>query len=269
MESILLNGHQLNVQGIQELKSGLSIQEAAAKTAKNGLDEVYFTANGKNYLAYGDALQIGELGKNNIATVTYKGYTGNVVAYQNEANSALEGMKSGSLEGIKKVKDSVLGAVGNTITSIGPTTTVAVAGVVGLAGLAMYRGIAMQGLSPMGNMIGDLLKNGSVGALKVITIASAIGFGVATIGGAIGGMSEALSKEKDYSSIANVTAGGNFGGTAPVQQAPTDTPAPVVAPTGNLQMNNNSNDVFSRPARPTMNNNIEFGSVSAFLNSRQ
>ncbi|MFN8674677.1 MAG: hypothetical protein U0457_21670 [Candidatus Sericytochromatia bacterium] len=264
MESILLNGHQLDVQGIKELKNGLSIQEAASKTNKNGLDEVYFSVNGKNYLAYGDALKIGELSQNKIASVTYKGYTGTVVAYQNEANSVGEGVKNGALEGLKKAKDAVLGAVGSTITSIGPTSTVAVAGVVGLTGLAMYRGIALQGASPIGNMLGDLLKNGSIGALKVITVAGAIGFGVATIGGAIGGISESLGKEKDYSSIASVTKDGNFGAT----EANPPTPAPS-ANSMPMQMQGSDQEVFSRPNRPTPSNNFEFGSVSSFLTNRQ
>lgn len=269
MESILLNGRQLDVQGINELKSGLSIQEASLKTKKNGVDEIYFTANGKNYLAYGDALKIGELGQNKIATVTYKGYTGSVVAYENEINSFGEGLKSGAMGGVKKAKDAVLGAVSNTITSVGPTTTLAVGGVIGLSGLAMWRGVAMQGATPMSNMLSDLLKNGSIGALKVITLAGAIGFGVSAIAGSIGGISEALTTEKDYSTIAAVTKDGNMGATATDTPVPTPAPAQQV-PAENMKMGSGSgdaSDVFARPAK--LSNNTNFGSIGAFLNQRQ
>lgn len=265
MESILLNGRQLDVQGIKELKTGLSIQEAAQKTKKNGVDEIYFTANGKNYLAYGDALKIGELAQNKIATVTYNANAGSVVAYENELNSFGEGLKSGAMGGVKKAKDAVLGAVSNTITSVGPTATLAVGGVIGLSGLAMWRGVAMQGATPMGNMLGDLLKNGSIGALKVITLAGAIGFGVSAIAGSVGGVSEALTTEKDYSSIAVVTKDGNNGAAS--TESPQ--PAPVqqqVQNENNMQMTSSS-DVFARPSKLT--NNANFGSISAFLNQRQ
>ncbi|GIW22718.1 MAG: hypothetical protein KatS3mg068_1725 [Candidatus Sericytochromatia bacterium] len=47
MEVLAINGVQIQVQGIKELKPGMTIQEATLKTKKNGFDEIYFTIDGK------------------------------------------------------------------------------------------------------------------------------------------------------------------------------------------------------------------------------
>ncbi len=272
MESITINGKNLDVQGIKELKPGMSVQEASTKTKKNGIDEIYFNVDGKNFLAYGDSLKIGDLSDNKIASVTYNGRAGSVVAYENEINSLQEGMTTGALSGIKKTKDALFGAVSNTITSVGPTASYALAGgAIGLTGLALWRGttlasvvgsVGVAGSSPLGNILGDVLKNGSIGALKVITVAGAIGFGVTALAGAIGGMSEAKSTEKDYSTIASVTKDGTEGGP---YVAPT---TPIITDTNNATtpVQSPSIGIFSRPNNTAAVAN--FGAVSGYLNSR-
>jgi len=234
MEVLAINGSQINVQGIKELANGISIQQATLKTKKNGIDELYFSVNGVNYLAYGDSLQLDELKKNRISSITYNGYEGTIVAYEDEINSVGEGIKTGALSGLKKTKDAVFGAISNTITSVGPTSVLLAGGAIGLTGMALWRG-GMTGAaavgtaaSPLGSLLGDILKNGSIGALKVISVAGVIGFGVSAIAGAIGGISEAKSVEKDFSTIAAVTKDGNAGG-APVSATPTP-PKQVVTP---------------------------------------
>lgn len=287
MESIAINGKNVQVQGIKELRSGMTVQDAIAKTRKNGIDEVYFQVDGKNYLAYGDALKIGDLSNNQISNVTYNGRMGTIVSYDNEVNSTWEGIKTGALGGIKKTKDALLGAVSNTITSVGPTTTtLAVGGTLALAGLSVWRTGQLAGVgavgaaagSPLGNIIGDVLKNGSIGALKVITVAGAIGFGVTAAAGAIGGISEAVSTEKDYSSIAAVTKDGNMAtqagamfempyiaGQTPIQQTPVNTDQRVEQPVNNTpQQPGFSINVFNRPNIGAPN----FNSVSTYLNQR-
>lgn len=279
METISLNGRQLDVQGIKELKPGMSVQEASVKTKKNGIDEIYFNVDGKNFLAYGDSLNIGDLSQNKIAQVTYNGRAGSVVAYENEINSVQEGMKTGAMNGIKKTKDALFGAVSNTITSVGPTATYALAGgALGLTGLALWRGtsistvIGTAGASPLGNILGDILKNGSIGALKVITVAGAIGFGVTALTGAIGGISEAKSTEKDYSTIAAVTKDGTDGAASTTPAAPAFVPPPS-NPTP--VDNKTSAPVTNQPTmgigvfnRPDVSPQFQFGSVSGYLNSR-
>jgi hypothetical protein len=256
MESLAINGKQINVQGIKELKAGFSIQEATLKTKKNGIDEVYFSVDGKNLLAYGDALDLKSLSKNKIASITYNGKQGNLVAYEDEANSFGEGLRMGAFNGLKNTRDAVLGAVKNTITSIGPTGAILAGGALGLTGLALWRstaagvttGAVTAAASPIGNLLGDILKNGSIGALKVIAVAGAIGIGVTATAGAIGGISEAMSTEKDYSTIAFVTKDGNDG-SAPAATA--------------TYINYNEASVFGKPDL-----SAQFSSVSGFLNSR-
>lgn len=268
METISINGRVLDVQGIKELKPGMSVQEASVKTKKNGIDEVYFNVDGKNFLAYGDSLKIGELSNNKISQVTYNGRMGTVVAYENEINSMQEGMVTGALSGIKKTKEAIFGAVSNTVTSVGPTASLVAGGAIGLTGLALWRGTSISAVvgaagSPLGNIFGDILKNGSVGALKVVAVAGAIGFGLTAVTGAIGGMSEAKSGEKDYSTIASVTKDGTDGAAFVPPPATATTPIPVEATTPVASQPTMGIGIFSRPA-----SNTNFSSVSGYLNSR-
>lgn len=55
--SQLSNGQSqaMNLKGVRELKDGMSIDEAAKLTAKNGLDEVFFEVEGKKYVGFADA----------------------------------------------------------------------------------------------------------------------------------------------------------------------------------------------------------------------
>jgi hypothetical protein len=282
MEVLSINGVQIQVQGIKELKPGMTIQEASLKTKKNGFDEIYFTIDGKNYLAYGDSLDLRELSKKKIPTITYNNRNATLVAYENEMNSVKEGIIQGSINGLKKTRDAILGAVSNTVTSVGPTSFMLGAGAIGLTAYAMMRSSAnasslatIGASSPLGNVLKDILKNGSIGALKVITVAGAIGFGITAVAGAVGGVSEALSTEKDLSTIASVTKDGNetFGvvgtpSTPPVNNNPPINNSPTQTPT-----QNDGNQIMPSPiigprifSRPDMNSN--FNSVSGYLSSR-
>ena len=59
--NLSINGQQIQVQGIRALKPGITIEQAAGKTKNNGYDEVFFSSNGRAYVAYGDSLNIGGL----------------------------------------------------------------------------------------------------------------------------------------------------------------------------------------------------------------
>lgn len=278
MEVLAINGVQVQVQGIKELKPGMTVQEATLKTKKNGFDEIYFNVDGKNFLAYGDSLNLKELSKKQIANITYNNRNANLVAYENEMNSVGEGIIQGSINGLKKTRDAILGAVSNTVTSVGPTSVMLAGGAIGLTAYAMIRGAgnattmaAIGASSPLGNVLKDILKNGSIGALKVITVAGAIGFGITAAAGAIGGVSEALGTDKDLSSIASVTKDGNetFGVAGTPSPTPINNP-PVNNPPSNPTTNDNQvtgpimgPGIFSRPE---VNNS--FNSVSGYLSSR-
>src|SRR3990167_2661444 len=141
--SLTINGVSIAVQGVRALKPGITIEQAALKTKNNGLDEVFFTSNGKAYVAYGDSLNIIALKKNNIPTVAFDSQKADIVAYDDEANSMMEGAKLGAIKAIKDSSDAVFGAVKNIITTIGPTA--GVAGGVGLAGYSIYQMVKASG----------------------------------------------------------------------------------------------------------------------------
>lgn len=281
MEVLTINGVQIQVQGIKELKPGMTIQEATLKTKKNGFDEIYFTVDGKNFLAYGDSLNLKELSKKQIANITYNNKNANLVAYENEMNSVGEGVIQGAINGLKKTKDAILGAVSNTVTSVGPTSFMLAGGAIGLTAYAMIKGAGnattmatIGASSPLGNVLKDILKNGSIGALKVITVAGAIGFGITAVAGAIGGVSEALGTDKDLSSIAAVTKDGNetFGIAGSPNSTPINNPPVNNNPAPNPPTNDN-NQIMPSPimgprifSRPEISNN--FNSVSGYLSSR-
>ncbi|MBT9548826.1 MAG: hypothetical protein IV090_25765 [Candidatus Sericytochromatia bacterium] len=224
--SLTINGVSIAVQGVRALKPGITIEQAALKTKNNGLDEVFFTSNGKAYVAYGDSLNISALKKNNIPTVAFDSQKADIVAYDDEANSMMEGAKMGAIKAIKDSSDAVFGAVKNIITTIGPTA--GVAGGVGLAGYSIYQMVKASGqgaavgavgaslaASPIGVPPGfaggilDALKSGVVGGLKLIAIAGGVGAGITMTYGAIKGAMEAKSTNKDLSTIASITEDGS------------------------------------------------------------
>ncbi|PIQ26640.1 hypothetical protein COW36_01230 [bacterium (Candidatus Blackallbacteria) CG17_big_fil_post_rev_8_21_14_2_50_48_46] len=225
--SLTINGVNIAVQGVRALKPGITIEQASQKTKNNGLDEVFFTSNGKAYVAYGDSLNLSGLKKNSIPTVTFEGQKADVIVYEDEANSMLEGAKLGSVKALKDTSDAVFGAVKNIITTIGPTA--GIAGGVGIAGYGIYQmlkttgqgaatgavgatlaGATAGGLPPgMAGGIWDALKSGVVGGLKLIAVAGAVGAGISMGYGAIKGAMEAKSTVKDISSIASITEDGS------------------------------------------------------------
>lgn len=225
--SLTINGINIPVQGIRALKPGITIEQASQKTKSNGLDEIFFTANGKAYVAYGDSLNLSGLKKNSIPSVTFEGQKADIIAYDDEANSIWEGAKLGSAKALKDSSDAVFGAIKNIITTIGPTA--GIAGGVGIAGYGIYQMIKASGqgaatgavsaalsstpaagLPPgMASGIWDALKSGVVGGLKLIAVAGAVGAGISLGYGAIKGAMEARSTMKDLSSIASITQDGS------------------------------------------------------------
>lgn len=47
--------HDVTLKGVRELKEGMSVEEAAKLTKSNGLDEIFFEADGKKYVGFTDA----------------------------------------------------------------------------------------------------------------------------------------------------------------------------------------------------------------------
>src|SRR6476660_1270038 len=100
MDNFSINGQAIKVQGVKELEPTLSIQEAAQKTKKNGLDEVYFTLDDKNYVAYGDKMDLSQLEKSKVPAISLNGKSGTFVTFEDEKNTIMNGIKTGALDGL-------------------------------------------------------------------------------------------------------------------------------------------------------------------------
>lgn len=103
------------VDKVYELKQGVSIDEAYVKTQKDGIDQVYFESNGKNYVATGDNLNIKKL------KTGFKGKLDGkdaiIMFVDNEINSAKEGAENV----FKTAKNIAIGAGigGATLSTVG------------------------------------------------------------------------------------------------------------------------------------------------------
>lgn len=249
--ALTINGQQISVQGIRPLRPGITVEQAVQRTKANGLDEIFFTSNGRAYVAYGDSLNLSNLKKNTIPTVMFENQKADVIAYDDEVNSVWEGMRKGAVEEVKTGMNAVRTAVSNLITTVQPT--VAVAGGIGIAGMGVYylwRGAqggaigASVGLASgagAGQWIVDALKGSVIGGLKIAAISGGVGLAIMGGYGAIKGALEAKESQKDLASIASITEAGSSplnGGQAlnmPGAEVPgtnpgTSQPAPAPAP---------------------------------------
>lgn len=217
---LTINGRQIAVQGIRPLRPGITIEQAVQKTKNNGLDEIYFTSNGRNYVAYGDSLSMSDLKRNKIPAISFNSLQADVIAYDDEANSVWEGMRKGAVEEIKTGMNAVRTAISNLITTVQPA--VAVAGGVGIAGVGIYQvwrasqtagvvgaSLTASSASGVGQWIGEALRGSVIGGLKVAAISGAAGLGIMGAYGAVKGALEARTGNQDLSSIASVTEEGS------------------------------------------------------------
>ena len=227
--NLTINGRQIPVQGIRPLRPGITIEQAVQKTKNNGLDEVFFASGGRNYIAYGDSLNLSGLKRNQIPEIKFNDAKADVVAYDDEANSVWEGMSKGAVDEIKTGMNAVRTAINNLVTTVTPA--VAAAGGVGIAGLGIYQmWRASQGAGAIGaslaansaaggavGWIGEALRGSVIGGMKVAAISGAVGLGILGTYGAVKGALEARTSVKDLSTIASVTEEGSSpsnGGTA-------------------------------------------------------
>lgn len=147
-----------NAKDVRELSVPVSV--AAKKTEKNGLDEVFFSMGGKDYVAFGDHLKFDSM--SNLSILSFKEQGLQIQYFQDETNSMGEGAKNALDSGFGK------------FFKYGATGLGAAAG----AGLAL---LASE-MSTTGNFVGmgaTLMASG-VGA----GIGAAIGFGGTAVAGA-------------------------------------------------------------------------------------
>lgn len=242
--NISINSKQIAVQGIRALRPGITVEQATQKTKKNGLDEVYFKSGGQYYVAYGDSLELGDLRKNEIPAVMFNGLQADILTYDDEVNSVLEGAGRGALEELNVGIDFVRKSIGSMITRVGPTAVGAAA--VGAAGLGLYK--LWQESQKIGALGASLAANGAAGGtlsmaagaagggasailngMKIAAISGLAGIGILAGYGALKGALEAKAAQKDYASIASVTADGasptNQGEALTWQQLNSNAPA--------------------------------------------
>ncbi len=220
--NISINSKNIAVQGVRALRPGITVEQATQKTKKNGLDEVFFKSNGQYYVAYGDSLEIQDLRKNEIPAVMFNGVQADIISYDDEVNSMWEGASRGALDELNTGIGFVRKSIGNMITRVGPTVVGTAA--IGAAGVGLYR--LWQESQKMGAIGASLAASGAatggtfslaasagqsaiLNGMKIAAISGLAGIGVMAGYGAIKGALEAKATQKDYASIASITAEGS------------------------------------------------------------
>lgn len=292
--NISINSKSIAVQGIRALRPGITVEQATQKTKKNGLDEVYFKSNGQYFVAYGDSLELGDLRKNAIPAVMFNGMQADIITYDDEVNSVLEGAGRGALDELNNGIDFVRKSIGSMITRVGPTAVGAAA--VGAAGLGLYKlwqesqkiGAIGASLAASGAAGGTLSMAASAGGgasaiingMKIAAISGLAGIGILAGYGALRGALEAKAAPKDYASIASVTEDGasptNQGEALSWQQLNANAPANHNDMTTPVNMNpynpgttpiipgdGVSNPIFQSPSQGTGNSPFDMYSTAA------
>lgn len=157
MSNLALNG--VNVGGtIRELKDGVKIESAIAAAKKDGLDQVFFEANGKNYVAAGEKLDLKGI-KTGAVPVSDFRINGNIfdakiIDVDNEVNSAGEGIKKLSIlfcgEGIVGGTLSVRAISKGMAAGGDPGLSKSLGGFAGLVGTALLIGATIGGAAIWG-----------------------------------------------------------------------------------------------------------------------
>lgn len=225
-KNLIVNGKPLNAQSIQELDDDVTISEAINATRKNGFDEVFFESDGKNYVAYGDKLNLAQFKKGGIPTATYGGKEATIpFAPEDEKNSVWNGLTSGSLDGLRTTRDIITNGLGTSMKAVAVGGVVATGGAITIAGVALVRGKAMA--TPLSSLLGDVLVGGATKASKATIIAAGTALGLSVVGGAVYGAIEAMSTEKDISTIAGITKVGKAKKEKPVEAPKPDNTKPA------------------------------------------
>ena len=148
-------------QGVRELS--VSLEEAAKHTENNNMDEVFFSFEGKDYVAFGNQLKFDPM--NTLEAVSLSRQGVDILYTQDESNTMGEGVRS------------ALNSTPGKIAKYGATGLGALAG----AGLALFAG----GMASRPQFVG-------MGALLTTTaigggIGAAVGYGATATVGALKG----------------------------------------------------------------------------------
>jgi hypothetical protein len=218
--NISINQQSIAVQGVRELRPGISIEQAIQKTKRNGLDEVFFKANGRAYVAYGDAINISKLKKNEIPAIMFNGLQADMLAFDDESNSIAEGAYRGALNELGNAVGFIRTSVSNILGNVGPTVMgVAAVGGVGVGVYTLWKRsqgaaigsalVAQTGQKTIQTAAQNIPVSQFLNGLKITALAGLAGAGVLAAYGALKGAFEAKANAKDYASIASISADGS------------------------------------------------------------
>ena len=167
MSDLRING--INVGGtIQELKKNVTLEAAYIKTQKDKVDQVYFKSEGKDYVAFGQGLNLKGLKKAALPNAKLDGKEAEIKFIDNEVNTATEGMK--------KVWKVAAGLAGGAVAGGGILAGMGMSMAASAGGGAIYGGI-------------------------VVAAAGAIGGAATTAGGAIYGATRKANPEPTKSVV--------------------------------------------------------------------
>jgi len=180
MSDLRING--INVGGtIQELKKNVTLEAAYIKTQKDKVDQVYFKSEGKDYVAFGQGLNLKGLKKAALPNAKLDGKEAEIKFIDNEVNTATEGMK--------KVWKVAAGLAGGAVAGGGI-----------LAGMGMSMA-ASAGGGAVGTILGAFIGAGAIYGGIVVAAAGAIGGAATTAGGAIYGATRKANPEPTKSVV--------------------------------------------------------------------
>ena len=190
----------LNYQGISELK--VSVATAKKLHENNGLDELYFRAGNKDYVLFGQGLELKSL--NNPVPTTLNGQQIEFLDRSNEINTASEGLKD-IFNSVKGRTITALGVIGGGYaalkmtgrTPVPPPTHMPNFPVPGPAPHFPVVGTTL----PVSGTTPGLSPRPTNSPLNRVFIGAAVVGSVALIGTAVYGAYTGANKDIDYESI--------------------------------------------------------------------
>jgi hypothetical protein len=173
-----VNGVNTGVKNIRELQEGVTLEQIQQAIDGDGYDSMVFEQDGKAYIAYGDNMNFSgleKLGPGDKINANLNGRTVNLVLFENEVNSASEGVGQ-AWDYAKKVGTGAgKYAANNGLEIVGAGMTLGMFARLGGAKTA----------STAGQSIGSKLGTWAFGPAKELTGQAAKGFGKAAKWGAI------------------------------------------------------------------------------------
>lgn len=162
MSDLTING--INVRGtIQELKKDITLEQAYIKTQKDKMDQVYFKSEGKDFVAFGQGLNLKGIKKAVLPNAKLDGKEAEIKFIDNEVNTAGEG--------VKKVWKVAAGVAGG-----------------GLVGWGLLAGIGSSMINTGGlSVLFAFAGAGAIYGGMIVAAVGAIGAVATTAGGAIYG----------------------------------------------------------------------------------